>query len=532
MQNSNDRRWVILTSILLLLLTSIPYLLGYFRQGLDWHFTGFIFGVEDGNSYLAKMLSGSFGSWLFRSPYTTMDQKGALAFLPYILLGKLAYPPEIHDQLVAFFQIFRWLSGGLLVWVVYSFVGLHITDGRQRKFATVIILVGGGLGWLGWLLFPAGWAGRMPLEFYSPEAFGFLSLLGLPHLSAARALLLFGFIFFLNNNDPANWRRNALYGGASWFLVGFFQPLTIVVGYGVLACHLVLTFAVNKDERWKYTLPLLKKAAIIAGISSPWVIYNLIYFGSDPYLQAWYRQNIIDSPPLSHYLWSYAIFLAAAVPAVVKAFRQRDERDLILIAWVTCAVLLAYFPYNVQRRFIDGIWIALVVLGFRSYQLVNRGYLKNVYQGLMGLTTIAPILLLLILTGGIWTKAEPVYRESPEISLFKEIELVARPGDTVLAAYDTANALPAWAPVFVLAGHGPESANLRNILPDIEVFYTGTRDSNWQQRFLESNGIDFVIFGPHERSLTTKTTLDGRSFTKIYDQSGYQLFRVETSNGN
>ena len=39
---------------------------------------GFIFAVEDGNSYIAKMLSGVQGAWLFRTPYTSMQQGGVL----------------------------------------------------------------------------------------------------------------------------------------------------------------------------------------------------------------------------------------------------------------------------------------------------------------------------------------------------------------------------------------------------------------------------------------------------------------------
>src|SRR5512133_794055 len=182
MLEKEERRWLVIVTIVLLSITSIPYLIGYFRQGADWHFTGFIFGVEDGNSYIAKMLSGSYGSWLFRSPYSAMQQKGVLAFLPYLLLGKLAFPPEIHDQLVALFQIFRWAAGGILVPSVYIFTGLFINSRTHKQLATLIIVLGGGLGWLGWLLIPGQGPWNLPLEVYSPEAFGFLSLLGLPHL--------------------------------------------------------------------------------------------------------------------------------------------------------------------------------------------------------------------------------------------------------------------------------------------------------------------------------------------------------------
>ena len=68
MVNRDERRWVLGLGVILLTLTSIPYLLGYFSAGTGWVFTGFIFGVEDGNSYIAKMLSGATGNWLFRTP--------------------------------------------------------------------------------------------------------------------------------------------------------------------------------------------------------------------------------------------------------------------------------------------------------------------------------------------------------------------------------------------------------------------------------------------------------------------------------
>ena len=58
----DERRWVFIFAIIVIVLTSIPYLVGYARQGDDWIFTGFVFGVEDGNSYIAKMLGGGSGA--------------------------------------------------------------------------------------------------------------------------------------------------------------------------------------------------------------------------------------------------------------------------------------------------------------------------------------------------------------------------------------------------------------------------------------------------------------------------------------
>ena len=188
--NAKERRWVIGFAVVVMLITTVPYLLAFWSQGQNWFFTGFVVGVEDGNSYIAKMLTGSQGSWLFRTPYTAFPQSGFLAFLPYLLLGKLAAPPGEHEQLVVLFQLFRWGAGICSILATYDFLALFIEPVHLRRLGTAVASVGGGLGWLSVLGFQALWANRLPLDFYSPESFGFLDLYGLPHLALARAFLL------------------------------------------------------------------------------------------------------------------------------------------------------------------------------------------------------------------------------------------------------------------------------------------------------------------------------------------------------
>ncbi|HHN93967.1 MAG TPA: hypothetical protein ENK17_04300, partial [Anaerolineae bacterium] len=48
-------RWVLGASAVILLLTSLPYLYGLLLSSPEAQFGGFVIGVEDGNSYLAKM---------------------------------------------------------------------------------------------------------------------------------------------------------------------------------------------------------------------------------------------------------------------------------------------------------------------------------------------------------------------------------------------------------------------------------------------------------------------------------------------
>ncbi|HEY44629.1 MAG TPA: hypothetical protein G4O11_11670, partial [Anaerolineae bacterium] len=127
-----ERSWCLIYSVVLATLTTIPYLLGYFTHGDRWQFTGFVFGVEDGNSYIAKMLLGSQGEWLFRTPYTSLPQSGVLAFLPYLLLGKFAAGKAIHEQMVALFHLFRVFATPVAVVATYKFISLFVTSSWWR----------------------------------------------------------------------------------------------------------------------------------------------------------------------------------------------------------------------------------------------------------------------------------------------------------------------------------------------------------------------------------------------------------------
>lgn len=527
MVTKEERRWLITAGLVILMITTIPYMAGYFQQGEDWRFTGFLFGLEDANSYIAKMLTGTYGSWLFRSPYSTVRQIGVVAFLPYILLGKLAYPPEAHDQLVVLFHFFRLLAGGFLIWTTYAFCSRFIEKVAYRRLASLMILLGGGLGWTSLLLNQGntGWGGS--LEFYSPEAFGFLALLGLPHLAMARGLLLLGFIYFFSSLQSDNRWNGAVKGGLCWFFLGFFQPLTIVSGYGILGCYFLIRFFHAGRSQWKLVLPDAGKAALMAGIAAPWVLYNFLFFNADPYLKAWYAQNIISSPPVLDYLLSFGLFLMAGLPALLYILRGKSEEYFILPAWILCAGILAYAPYNLQRRFIDGIWVALVVLIFISLAVIQRKRINQMVMIVISLSSIAPVLVMMVMSIGVLKPAEPVYRHTDEITMVYALEKHVSPGDVVLTDYQTANSLPAWVPVRVIAGHGPESVNLSQSLSEVNDFFSGEKDIQWQSDFLQRNRVRYIVVSPEMTGKADWQPVKNLPVKKIYDFREYRVYRVE-----
>jgi hypothetical protein len=119
----DDRRWCLGLSLLLIVLTSIPYLAGFQTQSSEWSYTGFVFGVGDGNSYIAKMLQGE-SAWLFRTPYSSVESGGVLAF-SYLLL-KLAAARSAHQMLA----LFHLAAGADPAWC-WPFTGLPRSSFRR-----------------------------------------------------------------------------------------------------------------------------------------------------------------------------------------------------------------------------------------------------------------------------------------------------------------------------------------------------------------------------------------------------------------
>lgn len=522
-----ERRWCLLYSAVLVVLTGMPYLLGYFAQSEAWVFSGFVFGVEDGNSYIAKMLSASQGAWLFRTPYTTSDQRGIIAFLPYILLGKLAQGEAIREQLVALFHAFRSAAIFLEVWAVYRFAALFIAEGPWRRWATILATAGGGLGWALVALGQGSWLGSLPLDLHSPESFGFLAIYGLPHLVLARGLLLLGLVFYLGGSQTAP--RSAWSAGVAWLALGLVQPLTVVTGYSVLAAHLILVAlrALRRNER-AAVLGWMRAAVKVVVVSAPMVIYNALAFATDPYLREWTAQNRILSPSPAHYLVAYGLLLLPAALGAWRELRAADPRGWLPVGWALALPVLAYAPVNLQRRLPDGVWVAIVVLGAIG--------VREWADGRPGRRLLPPALLLaslpttfILLAGGARAAlrpGEPVFLPQEEVRAFTWLRDHGEEASGVLASFRTGNALPAWAPMHVVVGHGPESAGLEELLPEVERFYEAGINDEFRRRFVSEHGVDYVLLGPNEAALGDWRPERASFLREIYSAYGYSIYEV------
>jgi len=524
-----------------MVLTSLPYLAGYLRQGDAWQFTGFVFGIEDGNSYIGKMLSGAYGAWLFRTPYTTALQNGVVAFIPYLLLGKLASGSGIHEQLLALYHIFRIFGGILAILATYDFLALFLVSINLRRLGLAVCVFGGGLGWIAVLL----GSKTLPLEFYSPETFGFLSIFGIPHLALARATFLWALVIYLrfvSKADP-RWWRQSLCLGLLWLATAIAQPITalvlgIVIGLHCFATGLwQVTFRREDKDNLRRWRGIVCMVAVSFILPAPFLLYNAISFSSDPFLRAWTLQNIIRSPEPLQYLIAYGLVLPLAIAGILQLLQLDAWMGLFFAAWVLALPMLAYAPVNLQRRLLEGMWVALVTValvaieGWRSRR--STGYSPLSFKRIERIVWIFVLAFpstLVLISGAMlasWHPSIPLFRQMSEIEAFEYLKQSASPGDVVLASFDTSNALPAWAPLRVVTGHGPESVGLVELRPIVDAFYSFATHDAERKQFLKEQQVRFVFFGPLERKLGAWDPGKALYLEKVYEAGGIQIYEVD-----
>lgn len=121
---------------------------------------------------------------------------------------------------------------------------------------------------------------------------------------------------------------------------------------------------------------------------------------------------------------------------------------------------------------------------------------------------------------------QPVFEPQAKVKAFEWLEARAERGAVVLAGYQTGNALPAWAPVRVLIGHGPESAGLETVEPRVEAFFGSAPSNSERLSLLREFNITYVFFGPEERSLGVWDPASLAPLHLVYDEAGYEIYEV------
>jgi hypothetical protein len=539
---SRERSIIVLISLIVLAITALPYILGYALAPADMEFSGLVMNIEDSQSYLAKMLQGYQGRWLYYIPFTPEEHEGAFVGGFYLFWGWVAR--LLGLPIIYLWHISRILCGALLLLVIYLFITRFLEDPSERIFAFLLSVLGSGFGWA--LLLtgrPFLW-GSFPVDFKMPEAHPFFTILTFPHFSFATAMLLVIPLLLLEYLRRGDLLWSGLAGIAA-LLLAIAQPFNVAIVAAVFLAYLALLLLLKRLPSRRKFLGLLP----LGLIPLPLVIHYYFVFTTNPVFRSWWEQASTPSPHPLHYLLAYGPFLLA-VPGIMALIREKGE-GLLLVAWAVVIPPLLYLPLNPQRRFVEGLHIPLSILAtigvyryllpriersrlwarITSHKRYEPRSLKRFVMVAIFLFTLPSNLYILASLGVTAIQHPyPFYHEQAEVEAVDWLAAHTSDDDTVFTTYWTGSHIAARAGNRVFLGHWAETMNYAQKMDEARAFF-GQASDEWRKELLRDYNISYLFYGPRERALSGFEP-EGKSYLReSYSNRLVTIYRVVISEG-
>jgi uncharacterized membrane protein len=255
-------------------------------------------------------------------------------------------------------------------------------------------------------------------------------------------------------------------------------------------------------------------------------------FTQDPFLSAWTSQNLILSPNLLHYVIAYGLILLPSLMGISRVVQGRNHKGLLLLGWVILFPILAYAPFNLQRRLPEGVWVALLVLaaiGLGDWLEDKVKVERWVGRAFLSFGLLSSLLLLAAGMDVAIRPKEPAFRKYEEVEAYSWLNEEAEPKSVVLATYATGNGLPAWASVRVVIGHGPESVYLEELEPQVDAFYGDMMTDAERLQFIRDYDVGYVWYGPREKAIGSWNPARSEYLALAYSYADISIYRVQGS---
>jgi hypothetical protein len=477
----------LITGLVLAAVTALPYLYAYAVQPPGHVFMGFFYLGDDANTYLAKMRQGWEGSWGWQNRYTTESSPVAYLFLFWIVLGHLA--ALLNLPLIVVFHLARVAAAFALMAAAWSMIGHFIEDRAARKFAFYFLAVGLGMGYVIQALgHPVIFGNQTDtLDWRMPELTAFYSILALPHFAWSGVFAAAGCALTFMAIQRGSVVLGAL-AGLAWLGQASIHPQMPILMGGATAAALIMHPAAPRG--WI-------AAGIAFAIPAPYILYSYLAFVGNPEVQRWTFHSKNALPPESiSLLFAIAPQLLLALTGLPGALRRRSREDIFLLAWLVLLAAILYLPNpagDLRRRFLDGLYLPLVILGARGmYETILPRFRSARAHALVPFTYVcfAAIGSAFLVLAPMAVASHAQY--STTRAVYDGLNwLGSEPTGRVLAMPGVGLYIPAYSGDTVYVGHYDETFDYLNKTQTALAVLTGKSDL---EGFIQDNHIRYVVW--------------------------------------
>jgi hypothetical protein len=238
-------------------------------------------------------------------------------------------------------------------------------------------------------------------------------------------------------------------------------------------------------------------AALAFAIPAPYILYSYLAFIGNPEVQRWTFHSKNALPPEGFsLLLAIAPQLVLALIGLPGALRRRTREDLFLVAWLVLLAAILYLPNpagDLRRRFLDGLYLPLVILGARGmYETVLPRLRSARARALLPFSYVsfAAIGSAFLVLAPIAVAANPQY--SATQATYDGLNWLGRePTGIVLSMPGVGLYVPAYSPDTVYVGHYDETFDYVNKTQIALAVLTGKNDL---EQFISANHIRYVVW--------------------------------------
>jgi hypothetical protein len=511
---SQEWRLPLITGLVLAIVTTAPYVYAYLVQPHGQVFMGFFYLGDDANTYLAKMRQGWEGAWAWQNRYTTEASPAAYLFMFWILLGHVA--AVLHLPLIVVFHIAMVGAAFALMGSAWLFITTFVEDPSARRFAFFFCAVGLGMGYVIQALGHPVIFGNPTdtLDWRMPELTAFYSILALPHFAWSGVFAGVGVALTLKAIQRGSLGLAAL-AGAAWLGQASIHPQMPILMGGATAVALILR--PPSRNGWL-------AAALAFAIPAPYILYSYLAFIGNPEVQRWTFHSKNALPPESFSLFfAIAPQLLLALTGIPGALRRRRREDIFLLAWIVLLAVILYLPNpagDLRRRFLDALYMPLVVLAARGMYEAILPRLRSVRaRALVPFTYVAfaSIGSAFLVLAPLAVATQPQYVVSQAV--YDGLTWLGdQPQGRVLSMPGVGLYVPAYSSDTVYVGHYDETFDYYTKTQTALDLLTGNADLT---QFVQVNKIRYVIWTA-DLPAPPPSTLG----SPAYDTPNFKIWRV------
>ncbi len=528
----SEWRFVAVTIVFALVLTSLPYLYAYLSTPANKQYMGIMLDVPDHVQYFSWMRELSH-AFLVSNIMTPEANRPIFFNLLWWGMGRLGL--ILNLNFAGMFQILRVVATILFLLLAYRVCSWFLEERLMRRTAFLLISFTSGFGWVLVLLKYTLAHGQLPLplDVFIAEGNTFLDVLGYPHFVAA-ALYIFIFDLMLRGQGKAQLRYAVVAGLVALFL-GWQHTYDLILVYGILGSYIVFTML--RDRK----LPIyLIEGTFLVGIISCWpAIYSVWLTTADPVWKAVLSQFSnagVFTPPLWQLPILFGLILILALFTVIKRnplnLKQYNDRDLFILAWFVICFALIYVPTDYQIHMLNGWQVPMAILATQGLFRYIVPWLQKVFRKSWSqagspdtLRRIAAAALVMIVLPTnlylfFWRYTDlarhdyPYYLYKDEITAMNWLEANVKPDDVVLSSLTTGEYIPAMTGAHAFLAHWAQTLDFYGKTEMVQEFFSaGTSDARRQQ-ILQQYNVRYVFYGPAEQALGPYN-LDQSPFLKM-----------------